>query len=57
MCGFKSSRQAQRFLSAHGSIANLFRPHRHRMKAGAYRSVRDEAFKTWQQMTCVQEAG
>ena len=36
MRGFKSPRQAQRFLSAHGPIASLFRPRRHRMKANAY---------------------
>ena len=54
MRGFKSPRQAQRFLSAHGTIANLFRPRRHRMKANAYRIVRDQAFKTWHQVTCAQ---
>lgn len=55
MRGFKSPRQAQRFLSAHGPIANLFRPRRHRMNANAYRIVRDQAFKTWQQVTCAQK--
>lgn len=55
MRGFKSPRQAQRFLSAHGPIANLFRPGRHRMKANAYRIVRDQAFKTWHQVTCAQK--
>jgi putative transposase len=51
---FKSPRQAQRFLSAHGPIANLFRPRRHRMKANADRTVRDQAFKTCQQVPCAQ---
>jgi putative transposase len=32
---FKSPHQAQRFLSAHGPIASLFRPRRHRMKGNA----------------------
>jgi putative transposase len=52
---FKSPRQAQRFLSAHGPIATLFRPRRHRMKANAYRTVRDQAFTTWRQVTCAQK--
>jgi putative transposase len=54
MRGYKWPRQAQRFLSAHGLIANLFRPRRHRMKASAYRIVRAQAFKTWHQVTCAQ---
>jgi putative transposase len=56
MRGFKSPGQAQRFLSAHGPIANLCRTRRHRMKANAYRTVRDQAFKTWQQVSCAQSA-
>jgi hypothetical protein len=50
----QSPRQAQRFLSAHGFIASLFCPRRHRMKANAYRTVRDQAFNTGQQVTCAQ---
>jgi putative transposase len=41
---FKSAGQAQRFLSVHGSIHNLFRLGRHRMKAAHYRLFRDKAF-------------
>ena len=49
---FKSSEQAQDFLSAHSFIYSRFRPHRHRLSATAYRAIRSEAFDTWQQDTC-----
>jgi putative transposase len=51
---FKSPRHAQRFLSAHGPINNLFRVGRHRMKAKHYRSFRDRAFAVWHEVTCAQ---
>jgi putative transposase len=51
---FKSPGQAQRFLSVHGSINNLFRLGRHRMKAAHYRMFRDRAFALWREVTCVQ---
>ena len=51
---FKSPGQAQRFLSAHGPINNLFRVGRHLLKAKHYRVFRDRAFALWQEMTCVQ---
>jgi putative transposase len=54
---FKSAGQAQRFLSAHGPINNLFRLGRHHMKAAHYRLFRDQAFALWQEVTCVQNAG
>ena len=54
---FKSIRHAQRFLSAHGSINNLFRYGRHLMKAAHYRLFRDRAFVLWREVTCVQSAG
>jgi putative transposase len=41
---FKLLGQAQRFLSVHGSINNLFRLGRHRMKAAHYRPFRDRVF-------------
>jgi putative transposase len=44
---FKSPGKAQRFLSAHGPINNLFRPRRHLLKATAYRAARKQAFSTW----------
>ncbi len=53
---FKSPGHAQRFLSAHGPINNLFRPRRHRMSAEEYRTARDRAFDTWQQVTYAQTA-
>ncbi len=49
---FKSPGQAQRFLSVHARVNNLFRPRRHRLKAAEYRIARDQAFQTWQQVTC-----
>src|ERR1700677_2607200 len=49
---FKSSEQAQDFLSAHSFIYGHFRPRRHRLSATAYRAIRSEAFDTWQQDTC-----
>ena len=49
---FKSSLQAQRFLSAHAFIYGHFHPRRHRMAANRYRSSRAKAFKVWQQETC-----
>ena len=44
---FKSHRQAQRFLSAHDQINNLFRPRRYRMTAAHYRRTRTSAFESW----------
>jgi putative transposase len=46
---FKSSNQAQDFLSAHSFIYGQFHPRRHRLAAHAFRTVRSEAFLTWQQ--------
>ena len=53
---FKSPRQAQRFLSAHGPINNLFYLRRHRIPAAQYRAARRDAFDTWSQVTSVQKA-
>ena len=44
---FKSAGQAQRFLSAHGGISNLFQLRRHRVPADQYRSARTKAFAVW----------
>ena len=44
---FKSPRQAQRFLSVHDQIANLFRPKCHRISARSYRHARSDAFGLW----------
>jgi putative transposase len=53
---FKSPRQAQRFLSIHGPVTNLFRVGRHLMKAAHYRRLRARAFATWRSVTRVQHA-
>jgi len=48
---FKSVAQAQRFLSVHGMVQNLFQLGRHLMRAGNYRLFRTRAFARWQQVT------
>jgi putative transposase len=48
---FKSDVQAQRFLSVHGVIQNLFRVGRHHLKAIHHRLLRDRAFSDWKQVT------
>ena len=50
---FKSPRQAQRFLSVHSAVHNLFRVGRHHLKAIHYRLLRGRAFSDWQQATYV----
>jgi putative transposase len=49
---FKSSGQAQRFLSAHAFIHGHFHPRRHLLAANAYRETRFAAFDVWHQETC-----
>jgi len=51
---FKSQGQAQRFLSCHGVVNNLFRLGRHSMKASNYRVFRDRVFVEWDRVICVQ---
>jgi putative transposase len=53
---FKSSRQAQDFLSAHSFMYGHFRPRRHLLLAPDYREIRSRAFKVWRQETCPQIA-
>ncbi len=53
---FKSSRQAQDFLSAHSFIYGHFRPRRHQQAACAYRETRSEAFNVWHEETCARAA-
>jgi len=53
---FKSARHAQRFLSSHGPITNLFRLCRHGLKAEHYRLLRGRAFAEWREVTCSQNA-
>jgi putative transposase len=49
---FKSPGQAQRFLSVHGVIQNLFRVGRHLVGAAHHRELRDRAFIAWHTETC-----
>jgi putative transposase len=44
---FKSARQAQRFLSAHDQIANLFHLRRDHVTASEHRAARARALETW----------
>jgi putative transposase len=50
---FKSARQAQRFLSAHDQINNLFHLRRDHRPASHYRAARTQAFQTWAEVTGV----
>ena len=49
---FKSRSQAQRFLTLHGLIQNLFRFGRHLLRATNARMFRDRAFSAWLGVTC-----
>ena len=53
---FKSAGQAQRFLSAHDGISNLFHLRRHHVPAAQYRAARTEAFQVWAEITAVTAA-
>jgi putative transposase len=44
---FKSPKQAQRFLSAHAAVYNLFNLGKHLVRAEHYRNLRLSAFKAW----------
>ena len=48
---FKSAGQAQRFLSAHDTINNLFHLRRDHVTAVQYRAARAQAFTTWAEVT------
>ena len=50
---FKSAGQAQRFLSAHDQINNLFHLRRDHLTADQYRAARARAFQTWAEVTGV----
>jgi len=50
---FKSAEHAQRFLSVHGIILNLFRLGRHLVSAPNHHTLRDRSFGVWRQVTCV----
>ena len=44
---FKSTRQAQRFVTTHAAIQNLFNLGRHLVRAEYYRNLRVSAFAEW----------
>jgi putative transposase len=48
---FKSPGQAQRFLAAHGLIAQHFCPRRHRLIAPTYREEMPKQFQSWREIT------
>jgi putative transposase len=50
---FKSPRQAQRFLSIHAAVYNLFNLGRHLVSAIHYRLLRQGAISSWRQATAV----
>ena len=47
----KSPRQAQRFLSAHDQISNLFHLRRDHVTAVQYRAARARAFEVWAEIS------
>ena len=49
---FKSRHQAQRFLSLHARVNNLFRYGRHLLGAANHRLFRASASAAWRQITC-----
>ena len=48
---FKSAGQAQRFLSAHDGINNLFLLRRHQIPATQYQAARTQAFQVWAEVS------
>ena len=49
---FKSAGHAQRFLSVHGLVQNLFRVGRHLLRAVHHRILRTRSFRVWDAVTC-----
>ena len=49
---FKSGAHAQRFLSVHGLVLNLFRVARHLLRSAHQRLLRMRAFAEWDAVTC-----
>ena len=49
---FKSAAHAQRFLSVHGLVLNLFRVGRHLLRLAHHRLLRMRAFAEWDAVTC-----
>ena len=44
---FKSIAQAQKFVTTHASVSNLFNLGRHKVSAEQYRNLREDAFDVW----------
>jgi putative transposase len=53
---FRSAGQAQRFLSAHDRINNLFHLHRDQVSTSRYRAARTRAFEVWAEINEVAAA-
>ena len=53
---FKSATHAQRFLSVHGPVQNLFRLGRHLLKATHHRLLRARSFRVWDEVTSAHSA-
>jgi putative transposase len=53
---FQSAGQAQRFLSAHDQVNNLFHLRRDHVSASQYRAARARAFETWAEVGGVSAA-
>ena len=49
---FKSVGHAQRFLSVHGPVQNIFRVGRHLLRAVHHRLLRTRSFHVWDAVTC-----
>ncbi|WP_156963918.1 hypothetical protein [Muricoccus aerilatus] len=50
---FKSAGQAQRFLSAHDGVNNLFHLRRNHLNASEFRAARSQAFEVWPDISAV----
>jgi hypothetical protein len=48
---FKSARHAQRFLSLHDAVRNLFRVGRHLLRSSNHRLLRSRSFAVWRVVT------
>jgi len=48
---FKSAKHAQRFLSLHDAVQNLFRVGRHLMRSSNHRLLRSRSFEVWRTVT------
>jgi putative transposase len=53
---FKSARQAQRFLSAHDQIANLFHRRRDHVSASEFRAARARTIEVWVDISSIATA-